>query len=305
MRISLTSVKSIAFVMSPRLGDSLLAMIVVNNLRRNGYQVTVFSNYLLGLQRWFPEVCIKPYPEAAHGKEVLLTFDLLLHSYPRDVLFQAEQWHPRVVVLDHFLLYRQQISMVAIQMAVCSELLALADVVSDNGLIAPPGLQLRADRQRIIIHPTASEPSKCWLPNRFIALGTQLQLRGYQPEFVIAPTEKSQVSQIEQQGFTITTTDSLDNLAQYLYGCGWFIGNDSGIGHLASNLGIPTVSLMQRRKIMQRWRPDWAVGEVVLPWMPLIIRPLKERGWKYFITVNQVLNAFERLVGLCNDNRGI
>ena len=102
-----------------------------------------------------------------------------------------------------------------------------------------------------------------------------------------------------EQGFTVTAQPSLDALAQLIYESGWFIGNDSGIGHLASNLGIPTVSLIHRRKTMLRWRPDWAPGEALLPWMPLLLHALKERGWKYFISVNQVLKAFERLKASC------
>ena len=298
--MNLSSVKSIAFVMSPRLGDALLAMIIVNNLQRNGYNVTVFSNYLVGLQRWFPEMHIQPYPDAIQGQAVLQTFDLLLHSYPRDVLYQADTWHPRVVVLDHFPLYRSQISMVEIQVAVCKELLKLSSVVRENGIKAPPGLQSRINSQRIIIHPTASELSKCWLLKRFGALARRLQTAGYDPEFVVAPLEKPQVSLLEKQGFPVTAQPSLDALAQYIYESGWFIGNDSGIGHLASNLGVPTVSLMQRRKIMQRWRPDWASGVTVLPWMPLLLRALKERAWKYFISVNQVLKAFKRLKTSCS-----
>ncbi|HVV67580.1 MAG TPA: glycosyltransferase family 9 protein [Gammaproteobacteria bacterium] len=295
MTLSLASVKSIAFVMSPRLGDALLAMIIVNNLQLNGYKVTIFSNYLTGLQRWFPGMQIKPYPDESQCQAVLQPFDLLLHSYPRDVLYQANSWHPRVVILDHFPLYRRQISMVEIQVAVCKELLKLPLVVRENGLNAPPGLQFRKNSQRIIIHPTASEFAKYWLLERFCTMARRLQAEGYDPEFVVAPSEKPQVSMLENQGFLVTAQPSLDTLAQYIYESAWFIGNDSGIGHLASNLGIPTVSLMQRRKIMQRWRPDWAPGEAVLPWMPLLLRPLKERAWKYFISVNQVLRAFRRL----------
>ena len=194
MNLSLTSIKSIAFIMSPRLGDSLLAMIVVNNLQRNGYDVTVFSNHLNGLRRWFPQMRIQPYPEEATGREVLQTYDLLLHSYAHDVLYQARQWHPRVVVLDDFPLYRRQISMVDIQVAVCEELLALANVVRENGLTAPAGLQFRVNLARIIIHPTAFQLFRCWPVNRFITLARRLQAQGYHPEFVVAPAEKPQVA---------------------------------------------------------------------------------------------------------------
>ena len=49
----------IAFVMSGRLGDTLVSMVTVNNLQRNGYEVTVFGNYAKMLEKWFPRIEIK------------------------------------------------------------------------------------------------------------------------------------------------------------------------------------------------------------------------------------------------------
>src|SRR5262249_8522296 len=84
----------------------------------------------------------------------------------------------------------------------------------------------------------------------------------------------------------------LDAVTRYIYESSWFIGNDSGLGHLASNLGIKTVTLGMRFRVMQRWRPAWVEGLVLIPPKWLITRPLKERFWKYFISVNQVMRTF-------------
>jgi hypothetical protein len=80
-----------------------------------------------------------------------------------------------------------------------------------------------------------------------------------------------------------------------VYESGWFIGNDSGIGHLASNLGIPSISLFRRRRVAERWRPAWGLVDVVLPWQWVPSAYLKERFWRHTLTCNRVLSAFARL----------
>jgi len=280
----------IAFVMSPRLGDALLSMIIVYNLHRQGYKVDVYSNYLYALRDWFPYVSIQKYPESP--KATLTDYDVLLHTYRHDILGDADQWHDRVVVFDDDPLHKRCISMVKLQVLLCEEILGLKEVTTENGLIAPEGLVHRRHAQRVVIHPEASLPSKCWLPQRFVKLAQQLKTQGYQPEFVVAPNERERNQWIVENDFSMPEHTSLDALARWLYQSGWFVGNDSGIGHLASNLGIPTVSLMQRPKTMRRWRPDWAPGEVVLPSLPLILKQLKEKYWKYCIPTRKVMAAF-------------
>jgi len=302
MKIPLNTNDKIAFVMSPRLGDSLLAMIIVHNLQRNGYDVTVFSNSLCALSQWFPEHRILPYPDKNTHREVFDSFDLLLHTYPPDILFAADRWHPRVIVLDEDPLYRRCISMVDLQVAVCDEMLRLSDIVKTNGLYAPIDLTPRRNNKRIIIHPTAFLKTKYWLPKRFVALAKELQQKGFEPIFVASAAEQAEIPWIAENNLNLRITTSLDNLARLLFEAGWFIGNDSGVGHLASNLGIPTVSLMQRRKGMIRWRPNWAPGKALLPWAPLIVRAWKERFWKYFISVSAVIKALEELM---NDYPGV
>lgn len=284
-----------AFIMSPRLGDALLSMIIVHNLQQQGYKIDVYSNYLFALKNWYPNVEIYRYPDEAKTREVLSQYDVLMHTYPHDVLGDAKQWHPNVLVFDDHPLHKRCVSMVNLQVMICEELLGLQNVVRENGLQAPKQYAHRFHSNRVVVHPMASLLSKCWLPKRFETLARRLQFEGYQPEFVVAPNEREQNQWVLDAGFPMPEHESLDALAGWIYESGWFIGNDSGIGHLASNLGIPTVSLMQRRKTMQRWRPDWAPGRVLLPSFSLVIKQLKERYWKYFISVTRVMKSFEEL----------
>ena len=88
---------------------------------------------------------------------------------------------------------------------------------------------------------------------------------------------------------------TLDQVAEFIAESGWFIGSDSGLGHLASAIGIPTVSLHQRSKVRKRWHPAFAINEALLPAINLIYKPWKEKYWKYFLSSGQIIRALHRL----------
>lgn len=94
---------------------------------------------------------------------------------------------------------------------------------------------------------------------------------------------------MEEAGLELPYLSSLDKVANHIYESGWFIGNDSGLGHLASNLGLNTITLAIRPNLAKQWRPNWMPGIVILPPSWLVTRPLKERFWKNFISVRRVL----------------
>ena len=76
-------------------------------------------------------------------------------------------------------------------------------------------------------------------------------------QFVIAPHERERWRDLAALDIAAPHFANLHELACCVYESGWFIGNDSGIGHLASNLGIPSLSLFRRRRVAERWRPAW------------------------------------------------
>lgn len=170
-----------------------------------------------------------------------------------------------------------------------------AGSTTDNGIVAPATLKHRRHRHRVVIHPEASTHDKRWSPARFIALGKRLQALGYEVCFVIAPNERERWHGLEQRGIAAPHFDDLHALACWLYESGWFIGNDSGIGHLASNLSIPTISLFRRRAVAERWRPAWGTVRVVLPrqWIPTA--RLKEKFWREALTCRRVVKVFRQL----------
>jgi len=122
-----------------------------------------------------------------------------------------------------------------------------------------------------------------------------LRKRGYDVQFVIAPHERERWRNLGQFNIPAPNFSNLHELASYIYESGWFIANDSGVGHLASNLGIPGISLFRRRRMAERWRPAWGIVGVVLPWQWVPSSYLKERLWRQTLTCNRVLTAFTRL----------
>jgi heptosyltransferase-3 len=288
--------QTIAFHLSQCLGDSLLAMIVVNNLVRNGYRVEVFGDYLHALKDWFPSFDMHPTVEPQHARERLGHFDVLLHAYPRNVVEGCRDWHPRCLVMETWPSFRQVRNMVDIHVDLCKKELGLTDVVRTNGLSVPADLACRACMRRVAIHPTASLEQKMWLRGRFLTLARELRARGFEPEVVVAPHERDDWLYFQQEhGIAVPQFASLSEVASWLCQSGWFIGNDSGLAHLASNVGVPAVSLMVRNRIARRWRPGWAPSRAVIPLPVLPGRFAKDRLWRYFLPVSRVLRAFDEL----------
>lgn len=96
-----------------------------------------------------------------------------------------------------------------------------------------------------IIHPGSGGVKKCWHIDNFYLLAEELQEAGENVVFLLGPAE--------QERFTRRIFDRLSVLApviletslsrtfQILSCCGCFIGNDSGIAHIAATLGTPTI----------------------------------------------------------------
>ena len=270
-------------------------MTIARNLQQNGIAVTIFGRQIQSLGAWFPEVETLDDLSVADLTAKLSGFDQVIQMHRNKPFVGLEQYHPRVSFLDHICRVRSSESMADRLAKFCVDEFGLAGADKSNGMTPPPGLQHRKYPLRVAIHPTASTADKCWLPSRFIRLAIRLRELGFSPEFVVAPQERADWLHIERLGLKLPDLGSLDNVATWVYESGWFIGNDSGIGHLASSLHIPTLSLFMRRGIARTWRPDWGTGQVLIGSTYLPTGFLKERYWKYMLSVRQVSRAFEQL----------
>jgi heptosyltransferase-3 len=276
------------------LGDGLLAMVLAHNLRLEGHTVTLFHPFLAGLQTWFPDVAIRPFPEesppdfdrvfiffekSAWMERMIAGYGASAHilnpiaTKNRDYPHWAEgQFDGRLTLVENLFRY-------------CRDVLQLRQPVRTNGIKNPFS---RRFPKRVIIHPTSSRPGKNWPKQNYLTLASQLKKRGYDPVFIVAPEEVSDWPEAPR-------FSALSDLAAFVAESGSMIGNDSGIGHLASALGLPTLTIGRSRDSLQFWRPDWSPGIILTPpsWIPNIkgLR-LRDRYWKPLIPVSKVLRTF-------------
>jgi len=294
LQFGLNREQPLAFICSPRLGDTLISLVTVNNLVRNGFVVDVYGDYAYQLKDWFSWARIHA-KITVENAALLKQYSQVLHMYDSPLSDELKKWHKNSVVLSDSLLYHLPQSMVDIQVQLCREELGLQDVVRENNLKALPGLIASKNPKRVIINPTSFLTRKNWPKNKFIKLAQILTQRSFEVHFIVAPNEYQDWQDVEQYGFIVQQFNSLSAVASYLCEAAFFIGNDSGLGHLASNLGVPTLSIILRKGVARQWRPSWAPNVTVLSPSWLNPRPIKEKLWKIFISVKRVLRGFERL----------
>ncbi len=285
----------IAIVAAKGLGDALISMVLSHNLLRSKFDVTTFSTVLTELKGWFPDQNIQPFPKPENFKETFGCFDRVIaadhailkehHGIGTDLLILKE---------DHF---DKKKTLVENLRLACLHKLKLPFCEAHNGIQVPPGLHFRKFEKRVIVHPTSAELKRTWPAEKFIRLCEKLQTRGFKPVVCISPAE-SKVWKPLLEGRTdilMPFFQTVDQLASFVYESGFMIGNNSGIGHLASSLKIPTLSLFSRKSYANLWRPGFGPGDIVTP-LPLAIGArMKEKTWKKFLTVPRVLNAFAAL----------
>ncbi len=280
----------IAFLMSEKLGDSLMLMSLAQNLSRAGYPITVYSKHMTALSAWVPQYDLQSPPHA--DRQVLEQhFDRIFQMHEEQPLDYREA-RPKIR-FDCFneWYHRQR----PVPMQFLDELRLFAfehygiNTWDNSSALVPPGQYMhRSQKRRIVIHPTAGEAKKYWTQSKFIKLAARLCDKGYQISFVVESKEaQAWQALVAQQPFDLQVFDKLSDLAAFIYQSGYLIGNDSGVGHLASALGVPTVTISERPKNMRRWRPHWAPGVVVSHWW-LPLRRWRREHWRFAVTIGNV-----------------
>jgi len=98
---------------------------------------------------------------------------------------------------------------------------------------------------RTLIHPGSGSPAKCWPLERFIELAGRLSAAGREVAFVAgeAELEKWPADAVAKLAAAAPLEKPADlvSLYQLVRTASLFIGNDSGPGHLAGIVGVPTV----------------------------------------------------------------
>jgi hypothetical protein len=109
------------------------------------------------------------------------------------------------------------------------------------------GIGLGSGKKLVVIQPGSGGLHKCWHLDNFLAIAKKLNLKGSEVIFLLGPAELDRFSSAEIEKISSISkylSDlSLEQVLELLSHANTFIGNDSGITHLAAGLGIKTIAV--------------------------------------------------------------
>ena len=120
-----------------------------------------------------------------------------------------------------------------------------ADINTGKELLREIGLGF--GEKLMVIQPGSGGTKKCWHLENFLAVARELDSRGVEIIFLLGPAEMERysdatITKISSVGKCLADL-SLTQVLGLLSCVGGFIGNDSGITHLAAALGVRTYSI--------------------------------------------------------------
>jgi len=96
----------------------------------------------------------------------------------------------------------------------------------------------------VLIHPGSGSSAKNYAPQFYRNVADKLRQYGCQKiGFILGPVERERNLAREFPGAWVERPESIEELARLLAGADLYIGNDSGVSHLAGMLGTPTIAL--------------------------------------------------------------
>jgi predicted lipopolysaccharide heptosyltransferase III len=162
-----------------------------------------------------------------------------------------------------------------------------------------------SEQKIALIHPAAAFTTKQWAVKSFARVAEFVAERGFAPVAIAAPNEKALLEKLcSEANVKITTLDlSLPEVTALAARSQLFVGNDSGIAHIASAVGTPAVVIFGSSNIAH-WRPwNSAPAEVVFEEMPCqpchgyFCEKFEQPECILRVPVTRVIAAIERLVG--------
>ena len=114
------------------------------------------------------------------------------------------------------------------------------------------------EKNLIIIHPGAGSPRKRWPVENFVHVASIIKgMNLGEVVFVVGPAESALAPFVKagfNGGFRVREVCDLSRLIALVRQARCFVGNDSGVTHLAAFMGIPTVAIFGPSS-PKRWSP--------------------------------------------------
>jgi heptosyltransferase-3 len=281
------SKKNLLIIHQGALGDLVVAFPAVRRLKKGFDQIDVVCQNSLGKLACAIGVFSKCFPIETASFASLYSAHIdsgikdILHSYQEIVLFSYSEQLERVITeitnkRPHRIIPRPEADQkihvtrhIAYHLRKCGLLKTDTGMDEAGFLSGHSGDQIKRiyESKRILIHPGSGSKKKFWPLLNFIKTETALRSDGLKPEFILGPAELFLVEAIRANGYQnsrINIVSEPGELLLSLQTAGGFIGNDSGITHLAAFSGLPTVAVFGPSD-PERWRPVGRSVEIVRP----------------------------------------
>lgn len=290
--------KRIAVVTAQGIGDAMILHVASHNFRQSGWEVTTFNDHIASFGKWLSGYHFSVQPPLDDVEDLFVgKFDavFLQHDNSQKAKKIASLPMPVHIFYGEYLpskhgFFRERLDYVCDpgKTMVANIVRAVGKITgacsTENGLKPLPDVSFRRHPKRIAIHPTSTQEERNWPRGSFCLLMEKLKKRGFDPVFTVSPKERA--------GWNAPYFPNLESLTTFLYESGGFIGNDSGLAHIASYLGLPYLVIGKSYQHMQLWKPGWKPGHVLTPPRWSSYFKLTRENWKIFITVQSVFKSF-------------
>lgn len=117
----------------------------------------------------------------------------------------------------------------------------------------------------MVVHPGSGSPTKNWPVERYLEVVRRLRSRGQEVVVVLGEADVVPAAALAREEPELARLDGLTllELAATLAECSAFLGNDSGVTHLAAAVGLPVVALFGPSDA-DTWAPRGRGGVKVL-----------------------------------------
>jgi ADP-heptose:LPS heptosyltransferase len=120
----------------------------------------------------------------------------------------------------------------------------------------------------ILFHPGSGGEAKCWPRERYLGLARALRRNGILPTFILGEAEQERwgreaIDALKDE-FPWYLHMGLFELSERMRRARLYLGNDSGVSHLAAAVGVPTYAIFGPSDDVQ-WRPHGPAVHVIRP----------------------------------------
>ena len=258
--------KKIAIFCANGIGDFILMTVLAFNAK-SSYHITLFHPFPEPFRPLFPQFTIE-HADDFHP----LTYDLTIvendHSaYAYRLADLRKKGHAIIFIFPKpSLLYQAGDFLFDQNLTFTKNLLKISKTLFQAEVLHN-GLDLddtpyRVYEKEVLIHPSSKNPGKIWPMSKFLDIYDFLKKKGYSPKFVMNAKEKES---FDQDRYEILMTPTLFDLAKRIKMTGFFIGCDSGPGHMASALKIPTLTIFPNPQLAKVWHPCFYLNVLATP----------------------------------------